>query len=70
MFPKFTSMFKKKKEKNFLSSLVFCKFMAASLEVIGNTLSYSDVLHIINLNQSNRFDLTGQQILITWSMND
>jgi len=44
--------------------------MAASLEVIGNTLSYSDVLHIINLNQSNRFDLTGQQIQITLSMND
>ena len=44
--------------------------MAASLEVIGNTLSYSDVVHIINLNQSNRFDLTGQQVLITWSVND
>ena len=70
MLPKFTSVFKKKKKKNSVLSLVFCKFMAASLEVIGNTLSYSDVVHIINLNQSNRFDLTGQQVLITWSVND
>lgn len=46
---------KKKKKKR---KTIFCKFMAASLEVIGNTLSYSDVVHIIHLNQSNRFDLT------------